>query len=115
MNQIPLPNKQTIDGIALVPADLAHPQSVGLSSNPSDLHTSTGQVDEEEHHEAQSATSPYFHGEEVSCAQQFPVTAQELLPARLTVPLRGWLDAVFFQDTGDRAGGNHVSRLDNAP
>ena len=106
MDQIPLPNKQTIDGIALVPADLAHPQSVGLSSNPSDLHTSAGQVDEEQHHEAlQSATSPYFHGEEVRRDQQFPVAAQGLLPVRLTVPLRGRLDAMFLQDIGDRAGG----------
>jgi hypothetical protein len=44
IDQIPLPNKQTIDGIAVVPADLAHPQSVGLSSNPSDLHASAGRT-----------------------------------------------------------------------
>jgi hypothetical protein len=31
---------------------LAHPQSVGLSSNTSDLHTSAEQVDVEEHYEA---------------------------------------------------------------
>ena len=106
MDQIPLPNKQTIDGIALVPADVAHPQSVGLSSHASDLHASAGQVDEEQHHEAlQSATSPYFHGEEVRRDQQFPVAAQGLLPVRLTVPLRGRLDDMFLQDIGDRAGG----------
>ena len=37
-----------VNGIALVPADLAHPQSVGLSCNPIDLHTSAGQGDEEQ-------------------------------------------------------------------
>jgi len=31
--------------------------------------------------------------------------------ARLTVPLQGWLDAVFLQDIGDRAGGNHASQI----
>jgi hypothetical protein len=32
MDQIPLSKQQTIDGIAEIPSDLAHPQPVGLSS-----------------------------------------------------------------------------------
>lgn len=73
MDQIPFPKNQTVDGIAEVTGDLAHPQSVRLLRDAGDLHTSGREIDEEERQETlQSSTRPYFDSEEIRRHQQFP-------------------------------------------
>jgi hypothetical protein len=51
------------------------------------------------------------HGKEVGGHDQFPVTAQKLLPRCLSFPLRGWLDPAPLQNIGNRAARDLVPEV----
>jgi len=106
MNQVALAVQDSVHRIGNIPADLEHPQPVCLRPAADDLHLSRRQLNEKQHDETlQTSPGPYFHGEEICGHNQFLVPAQELLPGRLSAPLRCRLDPVPLQNLGDRAAG----------
>ena len=59
----------------------------------------------------QAGGGPDFCGEEVGGPQHFLVTANELGPSSVALALRGWTQAVSFQDIADSLVGNMISQI----
>src|SRR5262249_33792799 len=49
MDEVALAVENTVHCIGEIPADLAHPQAVRITSNTADLHLTSGELDEEQH------------------------------------------------------------------
>jgi hypothetical protein len=112
VNEAPFSIQDSLLRIREIPRDLAHPQSVPHQHDARDLHLPRTQLDEEQNHKPpQPSPGPHFHGEEIGCYNQLPMSAQKLLPPRLPAPLRRRLDSVPFQDLRDGAAGKLVSQV----
>lgn len=112
MDQKPFPNEETINRVAEIAGDLAHPEPVGSLRDPGDTDSATRRFDQEKHEELlQPSTCPHFHGEEISRHDQFPVPGQELLPGCFAVALWGRLQSVLLQNIRDRSARNDMSEI----
>jgi hypothetical protein len=112
MDQVTLAIQNAVHRVRHPPADLAHPPSIGRGGDTSNLDWARGQIEEEQHDKPLQATpGPDFHGEEIRGHNQFPVPGQKLLPSRLSVSLGRGLDAMSFEDMGDRAASDLVPHM----
>ena len=69
-NQEPLVGKEAVERISQVPSDLHHPRFVWDWCDASDLDTTCGQFNDEEHIEGHKSTRrPDLDREEVGCSQ----------------------------------------------
>ncbi len=76
MDQVALAVQDSIHAVREIAPDLIHPEPINGGRDSGDLHPSSRQLDEEQHHESlQTSPSPHFHGKEVGGHDQFPVTA----------------------------------------
>src|SRR5205085_6790111 len=104
MDQIPFSIQNPVDRVRSVSADLSHPESIRLGGYTRDLHSSGGQIQEEQDQKAfQPSGSPHLDGEKICRCDQFPVLRQKLFPSRLSAALRSWFDAVPTQNVSDGA------------
>src|SRR4051812_27272535 len=99
MDQITFSLQNSVDRVRSVPADLSHPEFIRLGRYTRDLHSSGGQIHEEQNQKAfQPSGSPHLDSEEICCCDQFPVLRQKLFPTRFSAALRSWFDAVPTQN-----------------
>src|SRR5437660_2677476 len=104
MDQIPSSIQNPVDLVRSVAAPLSHPDSIRLRGYARDLHSSGGQIQEEQDQKAfQTSGSPHLDSEKIRCRNQFPVLRQKLFPSRFSVALRSWFDTVPAQNVSDSA------------
>ena len=104
MDQILFSIQNPVHLVRSVSADLSHPESIRLGGYARDLHSSGGQIQEEQDQKAfQTSGSPHLDTEKIRCRDQFPMLRQKLFPSRFSVALRSWFDTVPAQNVRDGA------------
>src|SRR5215813_15029068 len=111
MNQISLSFEETIHIVSKVARNLGHPQSVCVTGNPSDLHTSCRDFNEEKNDKSlQAGWRPHFDREEIRADDLFPMSRDKFFPRRFSNPLWCGLNAVLLQNVRDGFERQHVPR-----
>src|SRR5947208_8733062 len=112
MDQIPFSIQNPVHRVRSVSTDLSHPESIRLRGYARDLHSSGGQIQEEQDQKAfQTSGSPHLDTEKIRCRDQFPVLRQKLFPSRFSVALRSWFDTVPAQNVRDGATRYLISQI----
>jgi hypothetical protein len=88
---------------------LGHPGSGGVGSDPGDVYTSAGVLDDDE--DVEAAQEDCVDVGEVNREDRLGLGAEELLP-RWAGALRGGIDAGGPQDLPDGGGGDRVTESD---
>jgi len=103
VNQIARAAQKAVARIGEAARNLLGQLAVNLVCDPSNVHTPTFQVDDEEHEIPNETGARHdFDGEEVCRRDCAPVGFQECLPTRPLAPLRRGLEARIDQDPLDR-------------
>jgi hypothetical protein len=113
MEQVPLAQEKSIEGIGKLSSTLLHKGSGGMRRDPRNLHAPRGQLHDHEDIIGHQATpGGDLHGEEVRGRKDLPVELEELPPvhAGLTA-LRGGLQVVATQDVPHRDGVDGMSQI----
>src|SRR5207302_4792600 len=91
---------------------LAHPQSIGLVRDSTDLHFPRRDVHEEEHHKSpQTRTRPGLHGEKISSDDLIPMALQEFFQRCLLDAFRGRCDAMALQYVHNCSSSDATSKV----
>src|SRR5947209_12717218 len=99
MDQIAFSIQNPVHRVRSVSADLSHPESIRLGGYARDLHSSGGQIQEEQDQEAlQTSGRPHLQSEKIRCRDQFPVLRQKLFLSRFSLALSSRFDAVSTQN-----------------
>ena len=107
-----LPARIPSPASVVFPRDLAHPETIRVGCDSTDLDFSKQELDEEQHHEPlQAFPGPDFNREEVCRHNRIPVLRQKLFPAPLPFPVRCRLDSLSLQNLGNRAAGEFVTKI----
>ena len=78
--------------------------------DPDDTNPASRQLDRKEHVERDETTrTPDLDGEEIGGSEDIPVGLEKLTPRRSLASLWGRVDAVLFQDVGDRSPSNSMA------
>src|SRR5947208_14156951 len=96
MDQISFSIQNPVDRVRSVSADLSHPESIRLGGYARDLHSSSGQIHEEQDQKAfQTSGRPHLDRETIRCCAQLPVLPQKLFPTRFSAALWTCFDSEF--------------------
>ncbi len=114
--QVASTQKESVEWVREVLAYLLHPVLVRVRCATCEVNATCRHF----HHKKQiegdeSAFCPDFDCREIDGAQNIPVGFQEGFPSALTLSLRRWLDAVFFQDVADGLIGYLMSEVGQRP
>jgi len=110
VDQISFVLQETVLAVGEVPGHLAHPRAVRIGLHAGDLDTTRGDIDHEQDQAAnQAARGEQFHREKVRRGQHIQMTADELIPRGLAVPLGFRADAVVVENPFDRGAADGVT------